>query len=97
MLYFVTGFLGKQSQKFYSQPFTHWPAGVSACQAHAQGRKLTPMSQANHSIAKHGILSDIIAHVKGSGEEIEVMLGTKSDEDVQNNWKKLKLIIDILI
>ena len=43
------------------------------------------------------ILSDIRANLKGSDEEIEVMLGKNYDEEVQKNRKKLKQIVDTVI
>ena len=35
-----------------------------------------------------------MAHLKGSGEEIEVMLTKSSDIEVQKNCNKLKPIVD---
>ena len=43
------------------------------------------------------ILSNIMAHLKGSGEEIEVMLTNGSDKEVQKNCSKLKPIVDTVI
>ena len=43
------------------------------------------------------LLSDIMAHLKGSGEEIEVMLTKSSDKEVQKNCNKLKPIVDTVI
>ena len=43
------------------------------------------------------ILSNIMAHLKGSGEEIEVMLTKSSDKEVQKNRNKLKPIVDTVI
>ena len=45
-------------KNFYSQPFRHWPAAVSACKVHAEGKKKIKkvlMRHANHCIVKHGI------------------------------------------
>ena len=42
----------------YSQPFRRWPAAVSACKVHAEGKKKINkvlMSHANHCIVKHGL------------------------------------------
>ena len=38
-----------------------------------------------------------MAHLKGSGKEIEVMLTKKSDKEVQKNRNKLKPIVDTVI
>ena len=38
-----------------------------------------------------------MAHLKGSGEEIEVMLTKNSNKEVQKNRKKLKPIVDKVI
>ena len=38
-----------------------------------------------------------MAHLKGSGEEIEVMLTKNSDKEVQKNRNKLKPIVDTVI
>ena len=38
-----------------------------------------------------------MAHLKGSGKEIEVMLTKSSDKEVQNNRNKLKPIADTVI
>ena len=38
-----------------------------------------------------------MAHLKGSGGEIEVMLTKSSDKEVQKNRNKLKPIVDIVI
>ena len=44
---------------FYSQPFSHWPAAVSACIKYMlkgrKKRKKVLMSHANHCIVKHGL------------------------------------------
>ena len=43
---------------FYSQPFRHWSAAVSAFKVHAEGKKKMKnilMSHANHCIVKHGL------------------------------------------
>ena len=38
-----------------------------------------------------------MAHLKGSGEEIEVMLTKSSDKEIQKNCNKLKAIVDTVI
>ena len=38
-----------------------------------------------------------MAHLKGSGEEIEVMLTKSSDIEVQKNCNKLKPIVDTVL
>ena len=38
-----------------------------------------------------------MAHLKGSGEEIEVMLTKNSDKELQKNRNKLKPIVDTVI
>ena len=43
------------------------------------------------------ILSDIMAHPEGPGEEIEVMLTQSSEREVQKNRNKLKPIADTVI
>ena len=45
-------------KNFYSQPFRHWPAAVSACKIHAERKKKKKkvlMIHANHCIVKHGL------------------------------------------
>ena len=68
-------------KKFYSQPSRHWPAAVSACKVHAEGKKKKESSnepcQSLHS-KTWPILSNIMAHLKSSGEEIEVLLTNSS-------------------
>ena len=39
----------------YSQPFRQWPAPVSACKVHAEGKVNILMNHANQYIAKHGL------------------------------------------
>ena len=43
------------------------------------------------------ILSNIMAHLKGSGEEINVMLTKSSEKEVQKNCNKPKPIADTVI
>ena len=43
------------------------------------------------------ILSNIMTHLKDSCENIRVMLGKNSDEEVRKNRNKLKPIIGIVI
>ena len=40
------------------------------------------------------ILSNIMAHLKGSGKEIEIMLTKNSDKEFQKNRYKLKPVVD---
>ena len=88
-------------KNFYSQPFRHWPAAVSACKVHAEGKKKNKESSNEPCQSLHSktwpILSNIMAHLKGSGEEIEVMLTKNSDKEVQKNRNKLKPIVDTVI
>ena len=45
-------------KNFYSRPFRHWSAAVSACKVHAEVKKKIKkvlMSHANHCIVKHGL------------------------------------------
>ena len=88
-------------KKFYSQPFRHWPVTISACKVHAEGKKKKRKSSNELYQSLHSktwpILSNIMAHLKGSGEEIEVMLTKSSDKEVQKNRNKLKPIVDTVI
>ena len=87
-------------QSFYSQPFKHWPAAVSACKVHAEGKKKNKQSSNEPCQSLHSktwsILTNIMAHLKGSGEEIEVML-TKKFKEVEKNRNELKPIVDTVI
>ena len=86
---------------FYSRPFRYWPAAVSACKVHDEGKKKNKESSNEPCKSLHSktwpILSNIMAHLKGSGEEIEVMLTKNSDKEVQKNRNKLKPIVDTVI
>ena len=88
-------------KNFYSQPFRHWPAAVSVCKVHAEEKTKKKKSsndpcQSLHSKTCH-ILSNIMAHLKGSGEKIEVMLTKSCDKEVQTNCNELKPIVETVI
>ena len=88
-------------KSFYPQPLNHWPAAVSACKVHAEGKKKKKESSNEPCQSLHSkawpILSNIMAHLKGSGKEIEVMLTKSSEKEVQKNCNKLKPIVDTVI
>ena len=54
------------------------------------------LCQSLHSKTR-SILSNIMAHLKGAGEEIEVMLTKSFDKEIQKNCSKLKPIVDSVI
>ena len=88
-------------KKKFSQPFRHWLAAVSACKVHAEAKKRQKKSSNESCQLLHGktwpILSNIMTHLKGSGEDIEVMLTKSSDKEVQKTCNKLKPIVDTVI
>ena len=79
----------------------HWPAAVSVYKVHAEGKKKKRESSNEPCQSLHSkiwpILSNIMAHLKGSGEEIVVMLTKNSEKEVQKNRNKLKPIVDTVI
>ena len=86
---------------FYSLTFRHWPAAVSACKLHAEGKKKKKESSNEPCQSLHSktwpILSNIMTHLRRSVEEIEVMLTKSSDREVQKNHNKVKPIVDTVI
>ena len=59
---------------FYPQPFGHWRAAMSPCKVHAEGKKKKKESSNEPCQSLHSktwpIYSNIIADLKGLGEEI---------------------------
>ena len=86
----------QESKKNFPQLFRHWPAAVSACKEMLKGRKERKKVLMDHAYT-WPILSNIMAHLKGSGVDIEVMLTKSSDKEVQKNCNKLKPIVDTVI
>ena len=88
-------------KNFYSQPFRHWPAATSACKVHAEGKKNKKESSNEPCQSLDSkiwpILSNIMAHLKDSGQIIEVTLTTSSDKEVQKNRNRLKPTVDAVI
>ena len=76
-------------------------SAASSCKVHAEGKKKKKESsnrlcQPLHSKA-WPIFSNIMAHLKGSGEDINAMLTKSSEKEVQKNFNKLKPIADTVI
>ena len=89
VLCLVTSFLKKHqvSKDLYSQPFRHWPEAFSVCNVHAEWKKKKKESSNEPYQSLHRktwpILCNIMAHLKSSDEEIEVMLTKSPDKEVQ--------------
>ena len=65
-------------KKFYFQPSRQWSTAVSICKIHVEGKIKKKDDSNEPRQLSHSkiwpILSNIMAHLKDSGEEIEVML-----------------------
>ena len=87
--YLVTSFLKRhqQSKNLYSQPFRHWPEAFSACKVRAEWKKKKKESSNEPCQSLHSktwpILRNIMAHLNGSDEQIEVMLTKSPNKEVQ--------------
>ena len=77
------------------------PEAVSACKVHAEGKNKKKESSNEPCQSLHSktlsIPSNIMAHLKGSDDEIKVILTKSSDKEVQKNHNKLKSIADTVI